>query len=114
MKLVYHKYKLNLLSSLDQHVMTLDRKEQLHSLSQSFASVTKRWDLSVPDGFCEHALKAMTVLKESRRSNVLYHLARALSTSRTNGFGSKFPTDRMPMEYMVRCFDFSTAPQVCS
>ena len=60
-------------------------------------------------------VKAMAVLKESGRSNVLYRLARALATPRTDGTGSLFPTDRMPMgllEYMAVFFDSNTYPQV--
>ena len=67
------------------------------------------------DDYCEYALGAMTTLKENGRSNILYRLARALFTKRSDGTGSKFPADRMPMgllEYIVGFFDSNTSPQV--
>ena len=56
--------------------------------------------ISVPADF----LQAMANLQKSGGSNVLYRLAKGLSTMRRDGRGSKFPTNRMPMgllEYMV-------------
>ena len=94
----------------------IDAQEpQLPALSRSFVTVARRHGLSVPDDFCECSLRAMTILKESGRSNVLYQLARALSTPRSDGKGSKFPTDRMPMgllEYMTVFFNSELLPQV--
>lgn len=47
---------------------------------------------------------------------MLYRLARELATMRSDGSGSKFPTNRIPMgllEYMVGLFDSETSPHVC-
>ena len=100
---------------IEHHQATSGEINQLDLLSQSFMSVARGRGLSIPTDFCELALKAMAVLKESGMSNVLYRLARALATPCTDGTGSLFPTDRMPMgllEYMAGFFDSNTYPQV--
>ena len=72
-------------------------------------------EISVPADFLSLALQAMVNLKKNGKSNVLYRLARGLSTMRKDGAGSKFPINRMPMgllEYMVGYFDSQTSSQV--
>ena len=93
------------------------RDAQLNAMSHTFTALASQYELTIPDDYCECSIRAMMTLKESGRSNVLYRLTRALSTPRTDGKGSKFPTDRMPMglmEYMVAFLDFETSPQVGS
>ena len=54
-------------------------------------------EISVPADFLSVALQAMVNLKKNGKSNVLYRLARGLSTMRKDGAGSKSPINRMPM-----------------
>ena len=51
-------------------------------------------EISVPADFLSVALQAMVNLKKNGKSNVLYRLARGLSTMRKDGAGSKFPINR--------------------
>ena len=57
-------------------------------------------EISVPADFLSVALQAMVNLKKNGKSNVLYRLARGLSTMRKDGAGSKSPINRMLLEYI--------------
>ena len=84
-------------------------------MSHAFSSLASQYGLSIQPDYCECSIHAMRTQKENGRSNVLYRLTKALSTPRSDGRGSKFPADRMPMgllEYMVAFFDSETLPQV--
>ena len=53
------------------------------------------------------ASSAMLRLAEKHRSNILYNLAKGISTMREDGSDSRFPTQRMPMglvEYTASFF----------
>ena len=107
---------ISLLDIFKYYYVSQDTREsQLKAMSHAFSSLASQYGLSVQQDYCEYSVRAMLTLKENGRSNVLYRLARALSTPRSDGKGSKFPTDRMPMgllEYMVAFFDSETSPQV--
>lgn len=97
------------------HSDPVSQEKLLDDLSKYFSALSTSTGLRVPPDFCNHAFCAMTNLQQGGRSNVLYKLARSLSTPRNDGMGSKFPINRMPMgllEYMVGFFDSNTMPQV--
>ena len=57
----------------------------------------------------------MLHLKQCDRSNILYSLAKGLSTLRPDGSDSKFPAKRMPaglLQYMVEFFAADNLSQV--
>lgn len=90
-------------------------EQQLESISTAFSRLASMHDLSVRHDYLQHSINAMRCLKESKRSNVLYSLAKGLATPRRDGEGSKFPTMRMPMgllEYMVGFFDSDNIQKV--
>ena len=98
---------------LSHNPLSQDRK--IETLSDSLSTLATTMGISVPADFLIIALQAMANLQKSGRSNVLYRLARGLSSMRRDGRGSKFPTNRMPMgllEYMVGFFDSQTSSQV--
>ena len=64
--------------------------------------------VEVSGDFIELSAKAMVHLKESKRTNVLYSLAKDLGTLRCDESDTRFPTKRMPLgllEYMVNFFE---------
>ena len=60
----------------------------------------------VSGDFIELSVKAMFHLKESKRTNVPYSLAKGLGTLHCDKSDTRFPTKRMPLglEYMVNFF----------
>jgi len=70
--------------------------------------------VSVPDDFLSHAANAMVNLSNSRRTNVLYNLAKGIGSLRVDGT-PRFPTDHMPMgliEYMASFYACDDINQV--
>ena len=80
----------------------------LHSISAMFSKHCKdALQLNVPEDFLEFASSAMARLKQSERSNVVYNLAKGVSTERPDKTDSRFPVLRMPMglvEYVTNFF----------
>ena len=67
----------------------------------------KELGLKVPCDFLVLASSAMVRLAEKHRSNILYNLAKGISTMRRDGSDSRFPTQRMPfglVEYSASFF----------
>ena len=82
--------------------------QQLSTLSGSFSKCCSSLGVEVPSDFVELSAKAMVHLKESKRSNVLYSLAKGLGTLRCDNSDTRFPMKRMPLgllEYMVNFFE---------
>ena len=80
---------------------------QLDMISELFKSYcTLRSDVSPPDDFLQLSMLAMKHLRLCGRSNVLYHLAKALGTMRNNQNESLLPARRMPMGLIEHCVNF--------
>lgn len=82
--------------------------QQLATLSCSFSKCCSSLGVEVSGDFIELSAKAMVHLKESKRTNVLYSLAKGLGTLRCDESDTRFPTKRMPLgllEYMVNFFE---------
>ena len=87
----------------------LDQMELITSLYQHHVSMHHS-GLHVPPNFLELSLKAMSQLKKSGRSNILFGLAKGLGLQRDDGSGSLIPTNRMPMgllEYVINFYQSS-------
>lgn len=77
---------------------SLSTETKLKALSKLFTSyMYSTACVTVPDDFLSCTAKAMVNLRSSRRTNVLYNLAKGIGTPRKDGSGSRFPTDCMPM-----------------
>lgn len=71
--------------------------------------------VTIPDDFLSLTLRAMSHLKQSGRSNVVYSLVKGLGQMRADGSDSKLPTRRMPMgllEYVISFHSSETLNQV--
>ena len=76
----------------------LSADSKLEILSKLFTSyMLSNFSLLVPDDFLSCSAKAMSKLKSSGQTNVLYNLAKGIGTPRVDNNGSRFPTDRMPV-----------------
>jgi len=86
----------------------LPEDTQLQTLSRLFSSyLVSSHDLQVPDDFLCHAANAMLQLRQNKRTNVLYNLAKGMGTLREDKTDSRFPIKRMPMglvEYAASYF----------
>ena len=79
-------------------------------LSSVFTQVCeKELGLKIPKDFLVLASSAMVRLSEKNRSNILYNLAKGISTMRADGLDSRFPTQRMPMGLMEYTASFFVA-----
>lgn len=91
--------------------------QQLQVISELYKSYcTDHSGISVPDDFLQLAISAMVHLKSCGRSNVLYKLAKALGTMRSDQSDSLLPARRMPMgllEYCVNFFCSSSPREIC-
>ena len=54
-------------------------------------------NIDVSEDFVSYASNAMSQLRHSRRTNVLYSLAKGIETLREDNSDSRLPTKRMPM-----------------
>ena len=90
-----------LLSSASNHEQQLDL---ISELFKSYCAVQS--DISLPDDFLQLSMLAMKHLRSCGRSNVLYHLAKALGTMRSNQNESLLPARCMPMGLIEHCVNF--------
>ena len=104
---------------LETCLLTLPESERLPALTKLLQVVLARSStdvpVTIPDDFLTLTLRAMTHLKQTGRSNVLYGLAKGLGQMRTDGTDSRFPALRMPMgllEYAVSFFNSESMNQV--
>ena len=103
------------LAQLLQDQCQLDPERHLLSLSESFAAYCSRMNISVPPDFIALSIKGMLNLQSSKRSNILYSLAKGLGTQRPNDTDSLFPTKSVVtglIEYSVNFFCLKTVSQV--
>ena len=101
-------------ATVSNGVQTDFSRQQLSSdcsieyLSSVIAQVCeKEVGMKIPKDFLVLASSAMLRLSEKGRSNVIYDLAKGISTLREDGLDSRFPTQRMPMglvEYTANFF----------
>lgn len=85
----------------------LESNQQLQMISELYQKFcTEHSDISLPDDFLQFGLSAMVHLKSCGRSNVLYKLAKALGTMRSDQSDSLFPAKRMPMGLIEYCANF--------
>lgn len=64
-------------------------------------------NIQLPTDFLEVVAKAMVKLKQAKRSNVVYNLAKGVGTERKDLTESRFPVSRMSMglvEYVTNFF----------
>ena len=86
----------------------LPLNKQLEFLSTMFSYyMLVKFNVLVPEDFLDYTTKAMSQLRHSQRTNVLYNLAKGLETQRADGSDSRFPAKCMPMgliEYAAEFF----------
>ena len=85
--------------------------QQLQMISELHkAYCAEHSNISLPDDFLHLALSTMVHLTSCAQSNVLYKLAKALDTIRTDQSDFLLPTRRMPMGLVEYCNDFFSSP----
>lgn len=90
---------------------------QLEILSLIFSEVVGRHPSAptIPQDFLKLVLRGMQQLHAGGRSNIIYNLAKALGTLRSDGATSLMPVHRMPVgliEYAVNFFTASSVQKV--
>ena len=79
----------------------------IEALSKYFSEdALSAFGLVIPDDFLVLAAKAMSQLKDSGRTNVVYNLSKGLGTSRQGKKESRFPSNRMPMGLVEHTVNF--------
>jgi len=90
---------------------------KINELSHLFSEWCQdTFQLNIPPDFLILAANAMSHLKSNNRSNVIYNLAKGLSTLRADQSDSYFPVTRMPMgliEYTTNFFVSEHINEVC-
>ena len=97
------------------HPLSTVSLSQLPMISDLYKSyIISNSSVTFPNDFLELALSAMEHLKSCGRSNVLYNLAKALGTLRTDHSDPLLPAKRMPMGLIEHSVNFfcSTKHQV--
>lgn len=108
-------FSVEQIDTLYSQVKHLPIDKQVALIQDIYHDICLHQELYVPKDFISLSMQAMQTLHASGRSNVLYELSLGLGTSRPDGSGSLFPTNRMPMgllEYMVNFFASETMNQV--
>ena len=87
---------------------TLPADDQINVLSKLYSVyMLNNCNIDVPEDFISYASNAMSQLRHSRRTNVLYNLAKGIGTLQEDNSDSRLPTKRMPMgliEYTASFF----------
>ena len=92
---------------------SLAEQEQLKTISELFQSyVLVHHSDNIPSDFLEVASQAMAQLKQHKRSNVLYKLAKSMGTLRPDSDDSCFPMKRMPMGLVEYISDFFVSDEI--
>ena len=95
-------------SALTHLYTTLPVTDQMNVLSKLFSVyMLNNRCIDVPEDFLSYASNAMSRLRHSQRTNVLYNLAKGIGTLRADNSDSRLPTKRMPMgliEYTASFF----------
>lgn len=91
----------------------LNADSQIEVMSKLFSKyISTYFNLDVPEDFLSLAAKSMAQLKCSKRSNVLYNLAKGIGTPRADGSDSRLPTRRMPMGIVEHIANFFVAEKM--
>ena len=87
---------------------TLPADDQINVLSKLYSVyMLNNCNIDVPEDFISYASNAMSRLRHSRRTNVLYNLAKGIGTLQEDNSDSRLPTKCMPMgliEYTASFF----------
>ena len=109
----------SLYKQMELCVLMLPECERLSAVTKLLKAVSARSitniPVTIPDDFLLFALNAMSHLKQSGRSNIVYGLVRGLGQMRADGRDSKLPTLQMPMgllEYVISFYSSDTLNQV--
>ena len=95
---------------------TFTEDEKFAIVTLLFESCATSRNVVVPGDFLSLCIKTMFNLSDAGRSNVLYHLAKALGTKKRDGNDTLLPVRRFPMGLIEHCANFYTATtigQVC-
>ena len=100
-----------------QALVALDASEQVAVLSELYSAYLRQHynTQAVPSDFLELVARGMQHLHEKGRTNVIYSIAKAVGTMRSDGSDSLLPTARMPMgliEYAVNFYTVSSVQKV--
>jgi hypothetical protein len=100
-----------------QALVALHAPEQVAVLSELFAAYLRQHCnvRAVPSDFLELVARGMQHLRQKGRTNVIYSMAKAVGTMRSDGSDSLLPTARMPMgliEYAVNFYTVSSVQKV--
>lgn len=103
-------------SDCHQALSVLQPRQQVQVLSSLLVHYQREHsNIRVPEDFLELAIRGMQYLHESGRSNVIYTIAKAVGTMRSDNSDSLLPVKRMPMglvEYIVNFFTSSCIQEV--
>ena len=83
---------INTLEQVLQQLLIIEPQKQLHVLKELFSNYASKFNVSVPGDFIDHSIKGMKNLKDARRSNIIYAMARGFGTQRHSGDDTLFPT----------------------
>ena len=100
----------DLLSYVKALMSKVKADEQSSVLSLLYSDlVALQCGIKVPNDYLELSLHAFKHLKENRRANVLYKLAKAIGEVRNDGSDTKLPCKKMPMGLLEHIANFYTA-----
>ena len=68
--------------------------------------------MKMPEDFLHHVIYGLKNLHTNKRSNILYSLAKGVSTMRGDGSDTLFPLKRMPAGLVEYCVNFFVANSV--
>ena len=105
------------IGACEQALVALDASEQVAVLSELYSAYLRQHynTQAVPSDFLELVARGMQHLHEKGRTNVIYSIAKAVGTMRSDGSDSLLPTARMPMgliEYAVNFYTVSSVQKV--
>lgn len=98
------------------HLTSLSDQRHLQVISELFTNfATEHREVYIPNDFLQFVMTACHHLRQSKRSNVVYNLAKAVGRMWPDSSDSHFPAKTMPMgllEHMVHFFNADTLKQV--
>lgn len=89
------------------------RAVDVTALSHDFSDHCKAaFELNVQVDFLTYSASAMVRLKNSKRANVIYNLAKCVGKERVDCAESRFPVSRMPMGLFEYVTNFYVAEHI--
>ena len=96
----------------------ISEREQLQIIADWFSKfASSNYGVHINSDFLQLSLSASQYLKQCKRGNVVYGVAKAIGRMRPDDSDSRLPAKRMPMgllEHMVNFFNADSYSQVCT